>query len=402
MTATRQTLWVILLLALVLRAGFGLTRDGLVDSSDERHWDHLACVFWQEGLLHPDGGMYRPPLYPLMLAGIYQVCGHHPGLVRLWQALMGTATCGLLYGIGRRLGGQRTGLIAAGLGACYPLLVFFTGVLMAETLLVLLTTAALLLALRLAVAPLVGNAALLGGVLGLAGLCKPVVLAWVPLLLWGWWRRCPLSWRSRGARLAVALGTMGLVIAPWTLRNALLTGRLVPISANAGINLLIGNEPGAIGIYRQGVDYLGMFMQLTASTTDLVDKEHLAIREISGWMLASPLHFGRLAFLKLAYFWSPLVPDESILRNVVSLCSCGPVLVLGLWGTWQLRGRPEAWAVGSLAVGLALVHALFFAHPRFRLPVDAALVGPVALMLERGWARLRRAHSGENLGDPPG
>ncbi|MBI2503621.1 MAG: glycosyltransferase family 39 protein [Candidatus Latescibacteria bacterium] len=401
MTATRRTLWAILLLALALRAGFGLTRQGLADSSDEYHWDHLASVFWQEGILHPDGGTYRPPLYPLMLAGIYQVCGHRPDLVRLWQALLGTATCGLLYGIGRRLGGLRTGLIAAGLGACYPLFVFFTGVLMAETLLVLLTTAALLLALRLESAPTPGNAAALGGILGLAGLCKPVVLVWVPLLLWGWWRRAALG-RGRGMCLAVALGAMGLVIAPWTLRNSLLTGRLVPISANAGMNLLIGNEPEAIGIYRQGVDYLGMFMQLTASTTDLVEKERLAIREIGGWILASPWRFARLALLKLAYFWSPLVPDESILRNAISLCSCGPLLVLGLWGTWQLRRRPEAWAVGSLALGLALVHAIFFAHPRFRLPIDAALMGPAALMLERGWTRLHKAKPGENPGDPPG
>lgn len=392
---TRRALWLVLALALALRAGFGLTRQGLADSSDERHWDGMARVFWLEGLLHPDGGPYRPPLYPLMLAGIYQVCGHCPGAVRLWQALLGTATCWLLCRIGRRIGGETVGLIAAALGAFYPLLVFFSGVLMAETLLVFLTTAALLLALRLEAAPSAAKAALLGMVLGLAGLCKPVVLSWAPILLWGWWRRSGVGWQLRGKCLAAAAGTMGLVIAPWTARNALVTGYFVPISANTGVNLLIGNEPEATGIYRQGIDYAGMIGRLTAPVADPVRQDRLAARQVLDWILESPLRFGRLAVQKLLYLWSPLVPDESILRNLVSLFSCGPVLVLGLWGTWQRRGSPEAWAVGSLLLGLSLIHAVFFAHTRFRLPMDAALMGPAAWMLQRGWARFRRARSGD-------
>ena len=99
--------------------------------------------------------------------------------------------------------------------------------------------------------------------------------------------------------------------------------------------------------------------------------------------------FGRLAIRKLLLLWSPLVAGESALRNLIALISSGPVLVLGLWGTLQLRGRPESWLVGTLALSLSLVHMVFFVHTRFRLPIDAALIAPAAWMLERGWSRWR-------------
>ena len=59
----RRRLLLILLVALVVRLGFALTRDGLTDASDEVHWDGAARAYWLSGLLHTDGGTYRPPLF---------------------------------------------------------------------------------------------------------------------------------------------------------------------------------------------------------------------------------------------------------------------------------------------------------------------------------------------------
>ena len=387
-------LWLVLALALALRAGFGLTREGLTASTDEANWDAQAKVYLHHGLLHPDSGTYRPPLYPLMLAAIYEVCGPSAAAVRLWQALLGTLTCAMLYGIGRRLGGERCGLIAAGLGALYPLMVFFCSALMAETLLVFLITAVVLLALRMESLPTRGNAALMGFAFGLALLCKPVVLPWLPLLLWGWWRRCPPGGVRRATRVALVLGVTALTLAPWTARNAAVTGYFVPFSSNLGMNLMIGNEPQAQGVYRRGTDYLGMAQDMVGGIEPAVARDRALARKVAAQMAEEPLRFARLAMRKLLWLWSPLALGESVQRNLIALLSSGPLLVLGGWGLWKLRGRPEAWAAATLLLSLSLVHVIFFAHTRFRLPVDAALMGPAAFILDGQLSRWRRRRAG--------
>lgn len=386
--SARGALLLILGLALGLRAGFGLAQRGLEASTDERHWDRIAASFWQEGLLAERAGTYRPPLYPLLVAATYEVCGHRPEAVRLWQALLGTATCGLLFAVGRRLGGTHIGLIAAGLAAVYPLFIFFTGTLMAETLLVFLSVAVLLMALRLEEETTAGRACALGVVMGLGGLCKPVLVAWAPLLLWGWWRRARLEPRARWGRLAAVCGGLALAISPWMVRNYLMTGHLALVSTNLGVNLLIGHEEQATGQYREGIDYLVMYERLVDAEPNAVLADRLATRRVLGWMLARPLRTAELAGRKLVLFWSPWVTGAHGWMGWVGLLTSGPLLALGLWGWWGLRGSAAGWAIGALLLGLSLVHALIFAHTRFRLPIDAVLMGPAALALDRIWRKV--------------
>ena len=381
----RRLLWTVLILALILRAAFGLTRQDLGAATDERHWDGQARSFWLSGLMHPDGKPYRPPLYPLLLAGVYQLHGHVPTAARLWQALLGTATCALLYACGRRLGGPGVGLVAAALAALYPLFIFFSGVLMSETLLVLLTTAVLWAALRWAAAPTPKGAAAIGLLLGLAALCKAVVLAWLPLLVWGIGRHGRQSGHSGTLHAVLTAAAALLVIAPWTWRNAVLEDRFIPISSNAGINLFIGHEPNATGLYRAGTDYRNMFAEFTRAAAHPVDKDRLGVRLVLQGCLAEPWRCLGLALRKTVHFWSPLAAGESPLRNAIALLSCGPVLILGLWGMGRLQERPALWLIASLGLGMTAVHALFFAHIRFRLPLDAALMLPAAQVLVDAW-----------------
>src|SRR5215213_1196426 len=64
----------------------------------------------------------KPPLYPLVLAGpsalgLGSVAAH-----RAISCLMGAALVAGLGLLGRRVGGERAGLLAAALGALYPML----------------------------------------------------------------------------------------------------------------------------------------------------------------------------------------------------------------------------------------------------------------------------------------
>ena len=392
---SRRILAVVLLGAFVLRAGFGLTRAGLSDSSDERSWDGMARAFWHSGLLHPDGGTYRPPLFALTVAGLYSLVGHQWMAVRLSQALLGTITCAMMFWIGRQLGGDeqsasdRVGLLAAGLGAIYPTSVFFSAVIMAETLLVTLVMASLVMAIHVERSPDPLNCAIFGLVLGMAALCKPVVLVWMPLLLVGWFRRSEFHRARRVGRMLMILVGAAAVILSWTVRNGYVTGQFVLISSNLGMNLMIGNEPEATGSYRHGVDYLSMIEQLPTApaSPDPVERDRAALFESVGWMLSDPLRTVGLSARKFILFWNPYVQEGSLLRSIVGLISSGPLLLLGLAGLWQLRSRSEVWGIATLALAMTLVHMIFFAHVRFRLPVDAALTAPAAWLLHQKYRR---------------
>jgi 4-amino-4-deoxy-L-arabinose transferase-like glycosyltransferase len=71
---------------------------------------------------------YQAPLYPCMLGAI---CGRkrHLLLVRLVQAVIGSASCALLALAAARLFSKRTGLAAGLMLACYAPAIFFDGLL---------------------------------------------------------------------------------------------------------------------------------------------------------------------------------------------------------------------------------------------------------------------------------
>lgn len=394
---TPRALGIILVLALLLRLGFGISRSGMEVSADETHWVQLGQHFASLGPLHPDLGTYRPPLYGLFLAVVFEVVSTDVEVARVLQAVLSTLTCGFLFLIGRRVGGERVGLIGAAMGGIYPLFVFFAGVLMAETLLILLAVLSLYLILEFQYQPTMRRAAAMGASLGLMALCKPVMLAWAVLLAAGilawpaWITADGSAGRAQGRHVTAMIATLCLVIAPWTLRNYAITGYLVPISSNAGINLLVGHEPEARGVYRDGADYIGLLHRVTGAQPDAISRERAAVREVISWMAEAPVRTLRLGLCKLALFWSPIVPGETPLRNLAAVLSYLPVVGLGAWGTWQLRRHPLAWPVTALALSLSLVHALFFAHTRFRLPMDGLLIVPAAWSINHLFNKWRRS-----------
>jgi hypothetical protein len=68
----------------------------------------------------------HPPLYYLTLHGWIRLFGDGEGAVRLWSALLGVALVGIIYALGKELGGRRTGLLAGLLAAVSPYLIWYS------------------------------------------------------------------------------------------------------------------------------------------------------------------------------------------------------------------------------------------------------------------------------------
>ncbi|HAA74212.1 TPA: hypothetical protein DCE37_03725 [Candidatus Latescibacteria bacterium] len=365
----------ILAVAVLVRVLVGLERDRWPFSQDEYHWERLGMVYATHGILVENPDTYRPPLYPLLLATIYNCFGQVPVIVRMVQAAMAALTCFLVYRAGCRLGNATHSYIAAACAALYPLWVFVSGMLLAETLLVMLVAGACLATLKLLERVNLTNAAVLGLVLGLGILCKPVGLPWALVVAIGVWIRL------KGTPVANRLNVLGavlcgglVVITPWIIRNEALTGHRMLMSTNLGMNLLIGHEPRANGTYVDGRDYWSIYNRIGGEYPDAISKDAAVAREVGKIIVENPLRSVRLALRKVFLFWSSFLHDgPRWARNLHFMVGSCLVLASG-FGLYRNRGNDLAWIAISCVVVWTLLHALFFTHPRFRLPVDLALM----------------------------
>lgn len=367
----------LMLLAFLPRIWFGLSLHGLDQSSDEAHWDGWALHLMEEGLVKTGSSTFRPPLYPLFLAAVYTLFGHSYVAVRFFQALMGVATCLMIYALGRTLFDERAAWVSGMMGVVYPYFIFFSGVLMVETLFVLLVVLVGWLAFRMkrrsSWMGLVG----LGVGLGLAVLCKPTALVFF-LCVVIWYavasREESKPWGEVLVRLGIVSVVMVGTILPWTIRNYRVSGHVVWVASNAGINLVVGSHPEATGVY-DGYDYEGYVDRMAPGVEDQVERDRAALREGLRLLVGDPWRSIRLAWAKLLAFWGFYPEDAGRMEKWIGLCSYGPVLGLALWGMYVGRDR---WRDGLLFylffAAFSLVHMVFFGHVRFRLPMDPFLI----------------------------
>ncbi|MBZ0274957.1 MAG: glycosyltransferase family 39 protein [Anaerolineae bacterium] len=119
----------LVLLSLIILLAFGLR---LVNLGGRSLWydESFAVLFAEKGLdamlygtLTPVAGGasdIHPLLYYTTLNGWMSLFGESPFTVRLWSVLLGVATVGVMYLIGRDLFGTKTGLAAAFITAIAP------------------------------------------------------------------------------------------------------------------------------------------------------------------------------------------------------------------------------------------------------------------------------------------
>ncbi|MDP3766662.1 MAG: glycosyltransferase family 39 protein, partial [Dehalococcoidia bacterium] len=211
------------------------------------------------GYVHLDGAptAFWPPGYPLLLAAAYAVFGEAVAVAQALNVALATATVALVYLIGRRTVGPRPALVGAGIVALFPSLIFFTAVTLSE---VTFTFLALLAVYLLVVDaqgsrerdPSAGSGRSLrllfaaGLVLGFASLVRGQALL-LPVVLIPFWLLAGIQWPRIADKLVVLALGIGLIVAPWTVRNAMELDSPVLISTNAGVDFWIGHNAEAAG-----------------------------------------------------------------------------------------------------------------------------------------------------------
>jgi hypothetical protein len=179
----------------------------------------------------------RPPLYPAFVGGVIALFGEELRALTLVQHLLGVATTILAYAAGHLLFGRAAGLVGGLLTALSAPLLVTEQYLMSETLFGTLLLGAIVAFLGAVRRPAAGWFALVGILVGLAALARPIAQLVAVLLALSLLVLLP---RSRRSLLygGLLLGAFALTVVPWMVRNQVVHGTFA-IAGGAGEGLAV-------------------------------------------------------------------------------------------------------------------------------------------------------------------
>ena len=382
----------------------------------------LADGIWFREIFVDRPGAEHGPLTSILLATVSWIDDPVPWQ-RLVTVLCGIATIVMIGVLGRRLGGDRVGLTAASIAAVYPNLWMNDGLVMSESVSVLMVVSVLLASIRLLNRPSVASGALVGVLAGLAALARSELALLTPavmvLLATAWWRGTTPGTRSwRGLAVPAALGVVSLAtVAPWVGFNLSRFEETVTLTTNDGTTLLgsycdttfSGPELGGWSIFC-----------VTADPAYSMDEEP-SVRSVRQRDLAvsyARTHLDQLPKVVLArvartldlYGLDSLVAQDvgeerwrwASWAGIVSWWALFPLAVAGAVRQWR-SSRPGVadepvhrrrwWLLMCPVVSVFVITVVFYGAHRIRSSMEPTVVVFAALALV-ALAERRRHHTG--------
>ncbi len=175
----------------------------------------------------------HPPLFPVLLGALDVVGLDGAGQQRAVLALVSAGGVALVALLGRRVAGDAVGLLAASVAAVHPLWFQPPGLVMSETLHLVLVPAVVLVALGVLDRPSWRRVAALGVLVGVAGLVRSEALALGALVGLPAVVLAHPTWRDRLRGLGVLAAAAGVMVVPWVVRNQQQLG-ILSLSTNVG------------------------------------------------------------------------------------------------------------------------------------------------------------------------
>lgn len=204
---------------------------------------HEVAIRMAQG--QPYEAPFWPPGWPLVLAVLYALFGDEPQLGLWLNTLLSVLVIVLTGGIAVRLFNRATAVVSMWFVALMPSFILPVVLLRYEVLLQFLC--ALGLCASLWIISRWHWVTLTIFITALAVLIRPLYLL-LPCIFW-LCNRFFAPIRLRPLHLLVAQIGVVVVIAPWVWYASSTVGYFVPVALNGGVNLWIGNNPDATGLY---------------------------------------------------------------------------------------------------------------------------------------------------------
>jgi 4-amino-4-deoxy-L-arabinose transferase-like glycosyltransferase len=319
----------------------------------------------------------QPPMFPILLASIFKVAGAY-SLTSLWiavslNALFSAMTAIMILRLGKRDLGDWVGILAAWIWALW-LYEAIVSIRLWES---GLTT--LLLMLALWWLPSLTSArpwrwCLFGLLAGIAAQTNTTMLAMFPCFYAWLWLHSGKQSRVSRRWLYVSAGIFVLTLVPWTIRNYRAFGKLMPLRDNFGLELWIGNRPGADEAHQ----YPSAFPLIDPTEyNQLGELRFMELKQSQAFEFIGqhPAEFLQLSGRRIVRFWSE--PKNSWWFVVSLLAWIGMALALG-------RDRPVALPYSLVMLVFPLVYYITHTFPTYRHPIEPVVILLAVFALQKG------------------
>lgn len=377
----------ILAASLVLRAAFALWLGEKVYQPDEGVYLHLARNILAHGVFGTGDvpAADRPPGLSFLLGLLFHLTGPSLRAGRLLGAGVATASVWLIYRYGAAVFGQRVGLAAAGVAAVYPFFVYWSGILMTESLIVFCVLLAVWRTHEWAESSQESWLLALGAGLawGLAIMTRTQNLVF-PLMLTPWFLlrgKSPRRLKSAAVFLAAGLAFPAF----WAARNKRHLG-ISTLDAHSGYTLIIrtmfyDEDNIDTGVANQALERTELYRR--ASSLPPAEGDKLYMREALRFIRENPGLYFRHCLGNLWQFWRfyPRL-DKTVGVGgaffgrsragfaLMSIATEPALLLLALLGLRLAFKERKAVELPLIFIaGTTFIHACVIAQMRYRIPV---------------------------------
>lgn len=393
-------IFLILSVALFLRLGFIFGTKSYIHPETVEAGVIAHALISGKGfsLATPGSQEYHPtaiqaPVFPLVLAGLYSLFGENDLAyltLAILQTLLSIWLCYLIYCIGTLVLDKKTGLLAMGFAAFYPIFIIYSGRI-TNTMISIVTVAWFIyLFLKFILCKessrsrnTFGNGVLLGVSAGLAILAEPIMLGFIILCFAGY---IFIKIQNKTFHfLFIAILVAAAVVLPWTIRNYLVFQNFIPVRTMFGINLWQGNNPEATG-----TDMLPngrpMYDRLPPEYADSKipepERDAIMLQLAKEYIVSHPGTAFSLFLKKCYYFWW-FPPKEIVSHTAAQYAKFMRIpylllLLLAFIGT-GITLREKRYAMVSLFWLLFFTYMFVygithFGHFRYRAPIEPYLL----------------------------
>ncbi len=256
------------------------------------------------------------PLYPYFLAILYSITFSNPYLIRIIHILIGAVNCSLTYLVASKIFDKKVGVLAGVLVAINFTLICYDCLMMPVGLNIFLSLSVIYFLLHREKMQKKREWFFLGIVIGLAALGDGKMLLFALGIIVYFFA----FYRHKGHRYALrvlvplVLGIF-IILSGVGLRNKLIGGDWVWISAQSGLSFFVGNNPDANGVFNnppfirpdhKGQDEDQRIIASTYAGRLLTPSEvsYFWFKKGINYILSSPISYSRLLLKKFLLFFT--------------------------------------------------------------------------------------------------